>query len=170
MKSKNQNRGYARGLTVASAVAALYVILTWLSSLLGLSGGVIQLRISEALTVLPVFFPEAVPGLFIGCIISNLITSAVVWDIIFGSLATLLGALGAYYLRRLPRRLMWLSTLPTVIANTSIVPLVLVYAYGVPDALWFVILTVGIGEIISAGLFGSALYYLLDKNRRPLGL
>ena len=157
-------------LTRAAAIAALYVVLTWLCSLLGLSSGVIQLRLSEALTILPVFFPEAAVGLFLGCLISNLITSAVIWDIIFGSIATLIGAVGAYLLRRLPKRLIFLATLPTIIANTAIIPFVLVYAYGVPDTLPFVILTVGIGEVLSAGVFGTALCYLLDKNRGALGL
>lgn len=81
-------------------IAALYVVLTYITNLLGLASGTIQVRFSEALCILPVFTPAAIPGLFIGCLISNLITGGIIWDIIFGSIATLLGALGTYFLRK----------------------------------------------------------------------
>lgn len=148
---------------MGALVAALYVVLTFLCSTLGLSSGVIQLRFSEALCVLPVFFPSAVPGLFIGCLIANMVSGCVIWDIIFGSIATLLGALGAHALRKLPDKLKWLVTVPTIVANTLIVPFILVYAYGATEALPFIMLTVFIGEVISAGICGSALYYCLKK-------
>ena len=76
----------------AAMIAALYVVLTYITNLLGLASGTIQVRFSEALCILPVFTPAAIPGLFIGCLISNLITGGIIWDIIFGSIATLLGA------------------------------------------------------------------------------
>ena len=81
-------------LTQAAAIAALYFVLTWLASMLGLSSGAIQVRFSEALTILPFFTPAAIPGLFIGCLLSNFLTGAVVWDVVFGSIATLIGAVG----------------------------------------------------------------------------
>ena len=84
----------------AAMIAALYVVLTYITNLLGLASGTIQVRFSEALCILPVFTPAAIPGLFIGCLISNLITGGIIWDIIFGSIATLLGALGTYFLRK----------------------------------------------------------------------
>lgn len=146
-------------------IAALYVALTYFSNLFGLANGAIQFRISEALCILPMFFPEAVPGLFIGCLISNLITSANVFDIIFGSLATLIGAVGARLLRRLPTRLLWLATLPTVLSNILIVPPVLIFAYGVTDAYLWLVLTVGIGEIVCAGVGGTVLGYSLKKTK-----
>ncbi|MBO5908148.1 MAG: QueT transporter family protein [Clostridia bacterium] len=152
-------------LTRGAAVAACYIALTYLSAMLGLSSGVIQLRISEALCILPIFMPEATLGLFIGCIISNLITSAVIWDVIFGSLATLIGAVGALALKRLPPRFIWCATLPTVIANALIIPPVLIFAYGVTDAYWFIVTTVGIGEILSATVCGTALYFALKRVR-----
>ena len=77
-------------------IAALYVLLTEISALLGISSGVIQFRLSEMFAVLPIFTPAAIPGVFIGCMISNIITGGVVWDVIFGSLASLLGAWGAW--------------------------------------------------------------------------
>lgn len=152
-------------LTRGAIIAALYVVLTYISSLLGLSSGVIQLRISEALCILPMFFPEAVPGLYIGCIIANLIAVSSPWDVLFGSLATLIGAIGARLLRKLPNCLAWLATLPTVVANALIVPPILIFAYGVTDAYWFILLTVSIGEILSAGVFGYILYLGLKKSK-----
>ena len=151
--------------TRGALIAALYVVLTLLASLFGLSNGVIQFRISEALCILPIFFPEAIPGLFIGCFISNLmVPGAVIWDIIFGSVATLIGAIGARLLARwLTHKLMWVATIPTILANVIIVPFILIYAYGSPDSYDFIALTVGIGEIVCAGIGGSALYYVLKK-------
>ena len=86
-------------ITQGAVIAAIYVVLTYLVNLLGLANGVIQVRLSEALTILPVFTPAAIPGVFIGCLISNLINGAVIWDVIFGSLATLVGAIGTYLLK-----------------------------------------------------------------------
>ena len=152
--------------TRGALIAALYVILTLLASVMGLSSGVIQFRFSEALCILPLFFPEAVPGLFIGCLISNLMSpNVVIWDIIFGSLATLIGAVGARMLLFLPEKFKWVATIPTILSNALIIPLVLQYAYGVPDAFWYLMLTVGAGEVISAGLLGMLLLLALQKSR-----
>ena len=153
--------------------------LTLLSGLFGLSSGAIQVRISEALCVLPVFVPWSAVGLWIGCIIANALTNAVPWDIVFGSLATLLGALGALLLGTFARRardagrrkasvlLKILVPLPTVLSNAAIVPLVLMYAYGVTDmGYWLLVLTVGLGEIISAWVIGLLLLFLLEKNQK----
>lgn len=150
-------------LTRGALIAALYVAFTYLSSLFGLSSDVIQFRISEALCVLPLFIPEAVMGLFVGCILSNLLTGAVLWDIVFGSLATLVGAILTRLLRVLPEKLKWLATLPPVISNAVIVPFVLIHAYGVPDGYFYLLLTVGIGELVCATGLGTALYYTLRK-------
>ena len=162
MKTKQQRA--ALRLTRGALIGAMYVALTYASSLFGLSSGVIQFRISEALCILPVFMPEAVGGLFIGCIIANLFTPSVhPLDIIFGSIATLIGALGAYFLRKLPKKLMWIATLPTVIANMIIVPFVLTFAYGAEGSYFFFMLTVGIGELVCAGLGGTVLYHSMKK-------
>ncbi|MCR5153334.1 MAG: QueT transporter family protein [Lachnospiraceae bacterium] len=147
-------------ITTAGIIAALYVVLTWLTSLFGLASGVIQVRISEALCVLPIFTPAAIPGLFIGCIIANSITGSVLIDIIFGSIATLIGAIGTRFLRKKPI----LALLPPIVANMIIVPIVLIKAYAVEDALWFLILTVGAGEIISVGILGFLLYTLIKQR------
>lgn len=152
-------------LTRGALIAALYVALTYAAALFGLSSGPIQFRISEALTILPIFLPEAVPGLAIGCLIANLISGGVFWDVIFGTLATLIGAIGARLVGRLTQKHIWLATLPTVFANMLIVPPVLIFAYGVPDAYLYLVLTVGIGEIVCAGVLGTALGYSIKKSR-----
>ncbi len=152
-------------LTRGALIAALYVSLTYASSLFGLSSGAIQFRLSEMLCILPVFMPEAVVGLTLGCLIANLLTGAVVWDIIFGSLATLIGAVGARLLSKLPDKFLWVATVPTVISNAVIVPFVLIYAYGAPDAYPYLMLTVGVGEVVCAGFLGSLLCYALKKSK-----
>lgn len=146
----------------AALIAALYVVLTLLANALGLANYAIQLRFSEALTILPFFTPAAIPGLFLGCLISNLLTGAILWDIIFGSLATLLGAVGTYLLRRCK----WLAPLPPIVANTLIVPMVLYFAYHIPGSIPYFMLTVGLGEILSCGVLGILLLLLLQKYKK----
>ena len=152
-----------RYLTRGALVAAMYVALSYLSNLFGLASGVIQFRVSEVLCILPLFMPEAIPGLFIGCILSNIISGCVLWDIVFGSLATLIGAVGCYAMRRLPNKLKWLATLPNILANSIIVPFVLMYAYGVDSGYFFLMLTVGIGEVVCSGVLGTAALYSMNK-------
>ena len=153
-------------LAQASIIAALYVVFTLIANAAGLASGVIQVRISEALTVLPFFTPAAIPGLFLGCLLSNIIGGCVIWDIIFGSLATLLGALGTYAIRKkLPD---WCAAIPPIIANTLIVPFILSYAYEVPDSIPFLMLTVGAGEVISCGILGILLLKLLKPHRNVI--
>lgn len=161
---KNRTKEITLYTTRGALIASMYVVLTLLSSALGLSSGVIQFRFSEALCILPLFMPEAVMGLFVGCLISNLIANGVIWDVIFGSLATLIGAIGTRLFVKLPQKWKWAATLPTVLSNMIIVPLVLIYAYGAPDSYLFLMLTVGIGEIVCAGFGGVGLYYLLKKT------
>ena len=145
-------------ITEASAIAALYTAITVAIGPLGSSA--IQCRIPEAMCVLAIFTPAAISGLTIGCLISNFATGCLWQDILFGTLATLIGAIGA----RLLRRVWWLTPLPTVVANTLIIPFVLAYAYNVPDGIGFLMFTVGIGEVISAYVLGLLLYFALRKN------
>ena len=161
-------KGYTLYLTRGALIAALYVALTYLSSLFGLSSGAIQFRISEALCILPIFLPEAVIGLAVGCLVANIATAAVFWDIVFGTIATLIGAFGAYLLRKLPEKLIFIATIPTVLSNAIIIPVVLIYAYGAPDAYPYLMLTVAIGEIVCAFLGGTLLYHSLKKTNLPL--
>ena len=152
-------------LTRGAMIAALYVALTYLSSLVGLDKGAIQFRISEMLCILPAFFPEAVLGLSLGCILANLLTGCLALDVIFGSIATLIGALGARFLRKLPKKLAWIIPVPTILANALIVPFVIKYVYLTEGIYWFFFLTVGLGELVCAGIMGMLLYFSLKKTK-----
>ena len=154
----NKSLKKSKQLVQAAMIAALYVVLTFIANGLGLASSAIQVRFSEALTILPYFTPAAVPGLFIGCVLSNVLTGCALPDIVFGSLATLIGAI---FTRKL-RKFKWLAPLPPIVANAVIVPLVLLYAYGIRP-LWFSFVTVTIGEIISCGALGMLLLFSLQK-------
>ena len=145
-------------LTHAALIAALYVVLTYVANLLGIASGAIQVRFSEALTILPYFTPAAIPGLFVGCLLANLLTGAAIPDIVFGSLATLIGAL----LTAKFRKHKWLAPIPPILANAIIIPPLLLFAYGVKP-LWLSYITVTIGEIISCGVLGMLLLFALEK-------
>ena len=147
-------------LTIGGAIAALYVVLTLVANAFGLASGAIQVRLSEALTILPCF-TAAVPGLTVGCILANIITGCALWDVVFGSLATLIGAAGTYLLRKKPL----LAWIPPVLSNAIIVPIVLQKVYGVPDSFWYLMLTVGAGEVIACGILGLLLYKALEKTK-----
>lgn len=151
-------------LVTGAIIAALYVVLTFLANAFGLASGVIQVRISEALNVLVCFTGAAVPGVTVGCLLANLLTGGVIWDVIFGTLASFIGAFGGYLLRK--NRL--LALLCPILSNTLIVPFVLKFAYGAPDAIWFLFGSVAAGEVISCGILGFLLGHVLDrygKNR-----
>ena len=152
-------------LTQAAMIAALYVVLTFIANAFGLANYSVQVRFSEALTILPFFTPAAIPGLFIGCLISNILTGCAIPDIIFGSLATLIAAFGTWKLRGIGN--VFLSPLPPILANTIIVPFVLRYAYGIRP-LWLSFLTVGAGEIICCGILGLLLAFTLNKYRAQI--
>ena len=118
----NNRKSKTAFLTKSAVIAALYVVLTEISAILGISSGVIQFRLSEMFAVLPIFTPAAIPGLFIGCLISNILAGGIFWDVIFGSLASLIGAYGAWLLRK---KSVYLVPVPTILANMIIVPFVL---------------------------------------------
>lgn len=158
---KKTTRSNIRYVTYASIIAALYTALTLIAAAFGLSSGVIQVRLSEALTVLPVLTPAAIPGLAVGCLISNLITGCIPMDIALGTVATLIGAVGTRILRKYPV----LSPIPPILANTIIVPWVLKYGYGIDGGIPYFMATVGAGEIISCGVLGLILLYAI-KDRR----
>lgn len=127
-----------RSLCLSAVIAALYAALTLL--LAPLSFGPLQLRLSEAMTLLPMILPQAIPGLFVGCLIANLYTGMLT-DIIFGSMATLIAAIGTYLLRKKPI----LAAACPVVANGVIVGLVLALTANLPIAL--IMAQVAIGEI-----------------------
>ena len=168
------NRKKSQEVAYGGMIAALYVILTFVSSLAGLASGAIQVRLSEALTILPVFTEAAVPGLAMGCVLANILTGCAAWDVVFGSLATLIGAVGTRLLKKRPL----LAWIPPVVSNALIVPAVLMKVYGVEDVEVFgrvftgeslrlmLMVTVGAGEIIGCGILGMILYRALRDNPR----
>ena len=158
-------------LVQAAMIAAVYVVLTFAANALGLANYAVQVRFSEALTILPYFTPAAIPGLFIGCLLSTILTGCALPDIIFGSLATLIAAIGTYALRKWK----WCAPICPIVANTLIVPLVLIFGYGLLiegmsfiQCYGFYCLTVGAGEIISCGVLGMILLSALQKYRNRI--
>ena len=150
-------------LAQAAMIAAIYVVLTYVFA--PFSFGEVQIRIAEALTILPVFTPAAIPGLFVGCIVGNILGGAILPDIIFGSIATLIGAFFTYQLRN---KIRFLAPLPPIIANTVIVPFVLRYGYGVALPIPFMMLTVGVGEVVGCGVLGLVLYTALNRYKNVI--
>ena len=151
-------------MTQGALIAALYVAFSFIAYSFGLSGNaVVQMRLSDMLTVLPAFMPAAIPGLAIGCLLTNLLTGCAVWDVIFGTLATLLGAIGTFLLRKNK----WLAPLPPILANTIILPPVLATVYGGATIPVF-ILTDGLGEIVCCGILGEILVFFMKKYQGKL--
>ncbi len=151
-----------RRIAHGAIIAAVYVVLCIIFQ--PISYGPIQFRIAEALTIMPLFTPAAIPGLFVGCILANIIGQGVIMDVIFGSLATLIGAVLGYLLRR--NR--WLVPIPAVVANALIIPFVLRYGYGlteIPIALEMVYILAG--EVVGCYILGEVLASILmpHKNR-----
>ena len=145
----------------SAVIAAIYVVLTVIAAGFDLASGAIQVRFSECLTIMPFFTVAGIPGVTLGCFLANIITGCALPDIIFGTLATFIGCLGTYFLRK--NR--FLCTIPPVVANALIIPFVLKFAYGLDGALWFFALTVGAGEIIACVLFGQILITALMPIR-----
>ena len=160
----SKSRFTTRQIALAGIIAAIYAVMSLLSSVFGIAYGPIQCRFSEALTVLPFLFPEAVPGLFIGCVVTNLMSTVGPLDIIFGSLATLLAAL---WTRRMPNK--WLAPLPPVVCNAVIIGAMIAwYEVGFTNAFWgmfaFNALTVGIGEAIACYVLGLLLLQVISRT------
>ena len=155
-----------RNMTTAAIIAAAYTVLTFVSFAFGLDKGVIQLRLSEALAVLPAFTPAAIPGLFAGCMLSSFLTGGHPLDAVFGSLVTLLAAFICYFMRKCAKHRIGILTLalPNVILNALLIPLILIFVYGVGDAYPFLLLTVGIGELLASGVLGTLLAYAMRSH------
>lgn len=149
-------------MVFSAAIAAIYTVLTMVFA--PISFGPVQFRISEILCVLPFFTPAAIPGLFIGCLLSNFLCGAATLDVIFGSLATLIGAIGSYKLRKNQ----WLVCVPPILANTIIIPWVLRFAYGSEDLIWYAMVTVGIGELLAIGVLGNLLISVLNRCKHVI--
>ena len=175
-------------ITTAAIIAALYVVLTLLISLIpGFANMAIQVRVSEALTILPLFTPAAIPGVFLGCLISNILIGSVPLDIILGSLTTLEAAVITYLIGTTFKKLIRKAeskgnktglgvfgtirgSLPPIIGNMFVVPFVLIHAYGVEGSYWFFVLTVGAGELISCMIIGLILSFVMRRTGLDLKL
>lgn len=158
-----------KAVVYGAIIAAMYTVLTLFASSFGLANGMIQVRISEALTILPFFTPYAIGGLFAGCFVSNIITGCALWDIVFGSIATLIGAVFTYYCGKIKSpKAKYLAPLGPIVSNTLIVPPILTYVYGVKEAYILICLGVCVGEIISAGILGMLLYFGIERHKNRL--
>ena len=157
-----KTKSSALELAQGGIIAALYVVLTLVFA--PISFGEAQLRVAEALTILPLFTSAAIPGLFVGCLIANMLGGAVIWDVLFGSIATFLGALGSYLLRK--NR--WLVPIAPIVSNTVIIPFVLKYAYGVDLPIPMLMLYILLGEIGGCYILGELLAGVLMPHRNTL--
>ena len=158
-------------ITQSAVIAALYVVFTLISATFNLASMEIQAWLSEMLCILPVFTPAAIPGLTVGCIISNLIFWVGPLDLIFGPLATLIGAIGTYLLRNIAMKgkLGFVAAIPPVLSNAIIIPFVLAYSIDAKLSIPMLMLTVGLGELIACGVIGTVLFYVLKRYRNKLG-
>ena len=147
-------------MTQAALIAAVYVALVLIFK--PISFGAIQFRIAEALCILPFFSFAAVPGLAVGCLLGNFFSGAAMPDVVFGTFATLIAAIGSYQLRNVSK---WLVCVPPILANAIIIPFVLQYAYGVTDAYYFLFATVGAGEVLAVGVLGNILLLALESRK-----
>ena len=157
-------------LATAGVIAALYAVLAYFASIFGIAYGPIQCRFSEALCVLPFLFPAATPGLFVGCLVANLLSPYGALDIIFGSLATLLAAVWTQHTHH-----KWLAPLPPVLCNAVIVGAVISFQEtgftgAFAGAFAYNAVTVGVGEAIACYVLGTVLLKSLPKVKffRPM--
>lgn len=153
-------------LVQGALIGALYAALTLAAA--PISYGLMQVRISEALCILPFFTPAAVPGLFIGCLVANLAGGAVLYDVIFGSLATLLAALLTWWLRARGAS-KWLAPLPAVVLNALIIGTLMHLVY-LPGEVTFLAgaAYVGAGQAIACYGLGMPLFYVLERYGKKL--
>ena len=153
-------------ITQSAVIAALYVVFTLISASFNLASYEVQMRLSEMLCILPVFTPAAIPGLFIGCLLSNIFWGTGPWDVVFGSLATLIGAVGTYLLRKIALKFKWsgfIASIPPILSNAIIIPFVIAYTIEAKLSIPMLMLTVGLGELIACGILGTVLLYILKR-------
>ena len=156
MKKRFTPSFIARGAMIAS----VYVVLTYFANMLGLASFAIQLRFSEMLNALCLIFPEAVFGVSFGCFLSNILTGCIAPDIVFGTLATVIGAVLVYLLRHKK----YIALFMPVISNTIIIPFILKYAYSLGESVPYFALTIFIGEFLSVYVMGLGLIKVIKKR------
>ncbi|MCR4633781.1 MAG: QueT transporter family protein [Erysipelotrichaceae bacterium] len=146
-------------IVMTGLIAALYAALTLVFAPISFSA--VQVRIAEALIILPMFTPAAVPGLFLGCLLGNLLSGAMILDVIFGSIATLIGAYIGYLLK--DRR--WLVPVPSIVSNALIIPFILRHVYGIDLPIPLLCLYIAIGEFLGSYVLGQALAQFLIPRK-----
>ena len=162
-------------LAQAGLIAALYVVLT--VAFAPFSFKEIQVRLAEMLTIMPFFTLAGIPGVTIGCLLGNILSGAALPDIIFGTMATLIGAVFTYYLGRryesagqslspVPTTKLISGTIPPIVSNALIIPFVIKYAYGSPMPIWLMIITVGVGEVVSCGILGVIFGHAISRLKQ----
>ena len=150
-------------ITQAAVIAAIYVVLVVIFNYISFRTSAVQELRRHSQYCLTLHLQQSL-GLFVGCIIANILGGAIVWDVVFGSIATLIGAIGTYLLRKHK----WLAPVPPIVANTIIVPFVLKFAYGSEGMFAMFFVTVGAGEIIVCGIIGMILLYALTPVRHVI--
>ncbi|MBQ1481995.1 MAG: QueT transporter family protein [Erysipelotrichaceae bacterium] len=146
-------------IAMAALIAGLYAALTLVFAPISFSA--VQVRIAEALNILPMFTPAAVPGLFLGCLLGNLLGGAMLLDVIFGSIATLIGA----YVGRLLKDRRWLVPIPSIVSNALIIPFILRYVYSIDLPILLLCLYIAIGEFLGSYVLGQALAQFLIRRK-----
>jgi uncharacterized membrane protein len=168
------NKKLVRYLCEAAVIAALYTVLTYIAAAWNLAYGSVQFRFSEALTILPIFTPAAIPGLTLGCFLSNLGSTLGIVDWVFGTLATFLAAVTGRMLRKIEiANVPVLSILMPVLFNAVIVGFELIclsdsgsFAFTNANMSIFIptALSVGIGELVVLVVLGIPLTLAIKKN------
>ena len=156
----NNKLNKVKVLSRSAIYISLYIALCYVFA--PISFGMIQVRIAEALCIMPLFDPFAIVAITIACFLSNLLISVSLIDAVFGSIATFIGLILIIYIKK---NNFFLKMLPTVLSNAIIIPFVLKYAYGINEPLWLSGLTVGIGEVISVMGLGYLLYLYLNRHK-----
>ncbi len=160
---KKDRRYYLIRLSRIAVIASLYFVLTYF--LPSLSYGPLQLRIGEAMTILPLIFPEAIAGLTIGCLIANIFSVYGWLDIVFGTLATVLASFSTFFLGKILKEKRWMpfvAAFPAVFFNAAILPLVW-YLYGVGETYYIMLLSIVVTETVMVYALGMPLYYAFKR-------
>ena len=150
----------------AGLIAGIYVVLSLIT--VPVASGAIQFRIAEALTILPLIFPEAIPALFVGCMLSNLITGCMILDVFLGSVITLFASLCTYFIGKVIKK-NWLKILLggifPVMLNAFLLPLIWILAYGVIEYVYYLqVLFLLISQSVSIYALGSPLYFAIKSK------
>lgn len=165
MSILDTNKSKTQEIALSGIIAGLYVILSLLT--LPVASGAIQFRVSEGLTLLPLFFIEAVPGLFLGCLLSNLISGCMALDIILGSVVTLLASILTYFVGKIIKSKagqIAVGGIFPVLLNALILPLIWLLCYGAIEYVYYLqVIFLLVSQSVSVYLIGTPIYILVNK-------